>query len=155
MVDEHRIDSLRASAVGMLAALKAAIEGKPEAVAEYRECFADNMDDILDLARSDPSGWANYKGKMFYDIYLLMREEEGTITEADRTRRGLKASQFADTKAYHEHCIRVSSLGPNDGPPKVCVACGKEKPANKFKFRGGAKCNACRSKEYRERKREA
>lgn len=152
MTDEHTIKSMRAAAIAMLAGYKCKAEGSNDPLNEYKAAFEENFDEILALAQPDLTGWAHYKGKMFYDIYLLMREEEGTITEADRTRRGLKAHEFADSVAYHEHCIRVSKHEPNDGPPKVCSSCGQEKPANKFKKRGGAKCNACRSKEYRERK---
>jgi hypothetical protein len=153
MSDDHKIKSLRASAVSTIALLQCEIEGSSENLADYREIVDEKLDDLLALLEPDPTSWAHFKGKLFYDIYLLQRQEEGTLSQADLTRRGVKSQEFSDPVEYHKHCIRVGETKElRDGPPKVCTSCGEEKPANKFKFRGGAKCNACRSREYRERK---
>lgn len=153
-MSEHTIKSMRASAVSMLARLKVEMDGNKQNYAEYRLQIEAAIDEFLDTVRVDQTSWSYFKGKMFYDIYLLQREEEGTLSELDMVRPGLKSVDFADPVEFHKHCVRVGETrqAPELGPPKVCTACGEEKPANKFKHRGGAKCNACRSREYRERK---
>ncbi len=156
-MSEHTIKSMRASVVSTIARLRAEMDDNPENLEEYKGQAAEAIDEFLEKLKPDPTGWSHFKGKMFYDIYLLQREEEGTTTDRDLTRPGLKSTDFADSQEFYKHCVRVGETRQRyeHSESKVCTACGEEKPANKFKFRGGAKCNACRSKEYRERKNAA
>lgn len=155
--EKHATDSLTKSAVSMILSL-AKSKGAPASTSNrnHREQVEHALGLLLDELHFDPDDWDTIEKKMFYDIYLLQRTEEGTVTKTDLTRRGMVAGQFSDSVSYHEHCIRVAEDRKTEGSDatrfKFCSYCGQEKPANKFKVRGGAKCNACRSKEYRERK---
>lgn len=158
MNEEHKIRSLRASIAAMLVTLKTAEDESKDNAQSYREAIEETLDEYLYDIKPDPTAWPSLKTKLFYDVYLLQRKEEGTLTPGDLVRTGLTIGQFSDSVSYHQHCIRVSEnrrADFNEAQTKVCTSCGEEKSASKFKRRGGAKCNACRSKEYRERRREA
>ncbi len=159
MNNEHKAKSLRPSVISMIIALKKALDGDDSVDDSYdtRNFVDDKLTGLLAEIQPDPTGWPCMKNKMFYDVYLLQRQEEGTITPFDLVRTGLTIGQFSDNMAFHQHCIRMGDERKNSGKAltKCCPYCGEEKSIDKFRRRGGAKCNACQAKEYRERKNAA
>lgn len=156
MSSEHKAKSLRPSVISMIIALKKALDGDDSVDESYdtRNLVDGKLDELLGEIQPDPTGWASLKTKLFYDVYLLQRQEEGTMTPFDLVRTGLTIGQFSDNVAFHQHCVRVGEERKNTGEAltKRCPYCGEEKSIDKFRRRGGAKCNACQAKEYRERR---
>jgi hypothetical protein len=128
---------------------------------DERGQVAELLDQMIEEIEPDKTSWGKTAGAMLYDVYLQMREEEGTITATDMVRAGLTSAMFADQGEYYKHCQRISNHRAQaevdeyqQGQTKVCSSCGEEKPVSKFKRRGGAKCNTCRSRDYRNRMKE-
>jgi formylmethanofuran dehydrogenase subunit E len=120
--------------------------------ADVRGRIRAEVEAIVDELEDDPTCWPKVKDKYLYDVYLQMREEEGTVTHYDYHRSGLTAGLFAEESEYYKHCVRVSEYrAKNATGDKVCSQCGTTKPTHKFGKKGGSICNACRSKAYRER----
>jgi hypothetical protein len=121
--------------------------------ARYR--MKEHLESVIEAYEPDFESWPFVKDRYLYDIYLQSRADAGTLTAHDEIRAGLKIAQFSDPLAYHEHQRRISehNVAEDDGRTKVCSRCGRERPLSKFRFRGGAKCNSCRAKEVRERKK--
>jgi len=122
---------------------------------DLRETIREDLMEMLDCSfEPDLASWPYVKDRYFYDVYLSMRAEEGTLTMTDETRTGLSIANFTDAAEYHKHQLRVSEKRKEEyaGAVKTCNTCGLTKPASKFKKRGGATCNSCNAKKYRDRK---
>lgn len=124
---------------------------------EKRSHFRDRIVTMLSDYRPDPHGWEAMKHVLPYDDYLVGRKVDGSLTSFDLVRPGLAKNQFSSEYAYYEHMHRVTGekKGTETGEPtalKRCSKCNEEKPATKFKHRGGAVCNSCRGKIYRSNK---
>jgi hypothetical protein len=122
----------------------------------------DELREIIDklAARpNDPTDWEEVKHEHFYDDYLDMREKTGTLHPHDLVRPGLVRSNFISEVEYHKHAMRVAESRAKEEASqnsrlgfKFCNGCEQDKPIAAFKKRGGAICNACRCKAYRQRK---
>ena len=119
---------------------------------DIRDEIGAKLDELVDSINIDITSWNHVKGRMLYDVYLAMRENEGVLTELDSTRSGLVIAQFSDKEQFYEHQTRVNTHRRIYGETKMCSICGQRKDVMKFKKKGGAVCNACRCKSYRERK---
>lgn len=156
-MDEKQLATMKRSIVSSTITYYNALTGETLSTADpdVRAEFASLLDMALDGVEVDQTCWSRVKEGLFYDNYLAKRTEEGTITDIDLIRPGLVSGQFSDSVAFSEHNLRMAVARQTTGPlqegTKTCSACGEEKPASKFRRRGGAKCNSCRSKEYRER----
>lgn len=122
---------------------------------DIRENIGIILDEMVTGIALPPDNWNNLlHPKPYYDEYIRNKKENATITKADLIRSGLIMSDFSSPAAYYEHCRRVtenrSISGENE---KICRGCNKAKPMSKFRARGGSLCNACRSKQYRNRKK--
>jgi hypothetical protein len=106
--------------------------------------------------RPDPGAWTSLETKVPYEDYLAKRREEGTLSEVDLTRIGLKPTDFEHKEDYFLHMqrIRESVDEKHGGEGKQCSSCGQIKPRSSFPARKGSLCYTCRSKKYRERKAE-
>lgn len=96
--------------------------------------------------------WADVKNHMHYDVYLARKDAEGGASAYDLVRPKLVRLQFSLPEAYAEHLDRIDGAKTPCTETKICSACGLTKLANKFRKGGGGKCNACRTKLYRQRK---
>lgn len=121
---------------------------------DVREQFRETLLDWMESFETDETSWSHVKDRYFYDVYLQMRTEAGTLTRTDETRSGLNTTQFSDNAEYHRHCIRVAEARKekDGGATKICSSCGQTKPISRFKRKGGAVCNACQGKAYRAKK---
>lgn len=157
MKNDHKIASLRASLVSSLLAYAKATGTLPEEAPMNPDLSAEigrGIDNLVSSLFLDETCWPRVKGTMLYDIYLEMREAEGTITDFDRVRPGLKPLEFASTTAYHEHQLRAAKhsleiSGGRDETQKTCSSCGNTKSISCFRKGSGAVCNTCRSRRYR------
>lgn len=119
---------------------------------DLRSRIRSEVEDLIDALDEDKTAWPKVKDRYLYDIYLRMREEEGTVTEFDYRRPGLTHAAFSEDSEYHKHCVRVSEYRAGNHDTKTCTQCGMSKATHKFSKKGGSICNACRSKSYRQRK---
>ena len=121
---------------------------------DVRDQISEAVDDLVGGISVDESSWPYVRNQMLYDVYLAMREEEGTITSMDRHRSGLNVAMFSNRAEFNTHLARISEarVAGVAEEYKVCSSCEMEKPMSKFKKKGGAVCNACRCRAYRERK---
>jgi translation initiation factor 2 beta subunit (eIF-2beta)/eIF-5 len=161
--DKHAASAQRASIISsIIAYFNAVSEGSINSGdIDERAQVGEMLDQMINEIEPDKTSWGKTDGTMLYDVYLQMREAEGTITDTDLVRSGLTSALFADAAEYYKHCQRISNHRAQTtveeseyGKTKVCASCGEEKPVSKFKRRGGAKCNTCRSREYRNRMKE-
>lgn len=145
------------SVVSSVIALANSINGTEHPITDWelRSMVEGEVLALLDLVHPDPTSWPYVKDRFFYDIYLAVRAEAGTLTLLDETRGGLNAANFTDTMEWHRHSLRVAErkLDENTNKTKTCSSCGEDKSITKFKHRGGAVCNACRARKARERRR--
>lgn len=120
---------------------------------DTREYVKTLVESMMEDVSIDESSWS-YVGKhMLYDVYLKMREDEGTLTALDLRRPGLNLVQFTCRDAYNSHQKRLSDYKVDaKSGSKICSKCQVEKLATSFRRRGGTTCNACRCKDYRRRK---
>lgn len=121
---------------------------------DVREQCREMLLSFIDEFEVDETSWNYVKDRYFYDVYLQMRADAGTLTHTDETRTGLNAANFSDTAEYHRHHLRIAEARKeNDsGATKTCTSCGQTKPISKFKRKGGATCSACQGKAYRAKK---
>lgn len=155
-MDEERRNkeaALRESLISTMIAYKRIQLGEFDTGGDIRATIGEKLDELADELVADETSWPYVKDRYLYDVYLQMREEEGTITEYDKVRPGLTMGLFSTSAEYHKHCVRVgdSRETHKHTGSKTCNECGCTKPAHKFPHRGGAICFACRSKKYRER----
>ena len=140
---ENQIKALKKSAVSTLIALvNKESEGRFNNTAEdLRSVIEDGIDELISRITYDETAWGNVKDRYLYDIYLQMRESEGTLTEFDLVRPGLTAGLFSDSAEYHKHCVRVGENRANAAlAVKTCSKCGETKAASKFSKKGGSAC---------------
>lgn len=122
--------------------------------AEDRAYVRELLDTMLTEIKNRDTGelrWSVECRNMHYDVYLAKKEAAGGASNYDMTRPGLIKAQFSHEEAYQEHMARIEEAREVCTEMKVCRLCGP-KLANKFKKGGGSVCNACRMKQYRERK---
>lgn len=121
---------------------------------DIRHRIGDIVNDIALNLRTDDGSWPFVSDKFLYDVYIEYRREEGTLTDYDLYRPGLKEAQFSSHVEYLKHARRVSNHVSAFGEvgSKTCTKCGKEKPRTSFRKNGGAVCNSCYCRKYRERK---
>ena len=152
---ENQTKALLASVVSMAIAYRNLI-GKPATDPDERVALRVRIEALLgeETPNPDPSCWALMKSRMLYDVFLEMREEEGTITPTDLARPGIVRGLFSDEEAYLKHALRVSESrrkGAVAAEEKECSACGKTKHRSKFKKGRGTVCTACVGAAYRKR----
>ena len=115
--------------------------------------------DLVDRAVSvtleaDDTDWAILSAmdpKLLYDVYLELRESEGTVTEHDYVRRSLMSHHFSNELEWLKHQTRLAEDRAKGGSPgmKVCSQCGSLRFLSSFRAKGGAVCSSCRGKTYR------
>ena len=149
--------ALRASAISMCIAYLSSISDMPidKDDKDVREIMGDVIDSAGGGILIDETSWSYVKDRMLYDIYLMSRKEEDTITDYDLIRPGITVAMFADPFEFNNHNKRVSDKKLRDHGPideseiKVCRECGFAKPKSKYRKGGGAVCNACRCAAHR------
>lgn len=122
--------------------------------AEDRSYVRELLETLLNEIKNRETGelrWADECKTTHYDVYLAKKEAMGGASSYDMTRPGLIKAQFSHEDAFQEHMARIDDAKEVCMEMKVCKFCGP-KLANKFKKGGGMVCNACRMKQYRERK---
>lgn len=140
------------SAVSTLISYMRAAHGV-EVDVDGRDSIRQQLMRVAEDYNPDTTSWPYVKHKYLYDVYLQARQEEGSLTDSDMTRAGLTKANFTEEGAYFEHMARVSAARRSgDAELKKCNTCGFMKPLTSFKRKGGAKCNSCRSRGYRNRK---
>ena len=108
---------------------------------------------LKSLSEDDVSlKWSEACESMDYDVYLSIKKDDGSLTEYDLIRPGLQASQFCDPYEHSRHMARVENSRKSVPDMKQCRECGTVKLISRFAKAGGAVCNSCRMKAYRERK---
>ena len=108
----------------------------------------------IDELQVDETEWENISAndsKMLYDVYLEMREMEGTITPFDLVRPNILQHKFSTEFAYLQHRTRIAEAQLEGGGvgSKRCTQCNNMRPLSSFRKRGGAVCSSCRGKNYR------
>lgn len=155
MIDQQKIRAMIESMVSVFISVHAhrygnEIDKGDEDVRANVRCL---IEEAIEKYKIDETCWNRIKGTMLYDVYLDMRRNEGTITKFDLVRPGLTMGMFADANEYVLHAQRVSNQSASGINNKICSRCGESKDMSKFKKRGGGVCNACRSRDYRNRKK--
>ena len=151
--------SLFMSSVGMMLAAMEEVQGMSDTKKDpdLREKVTEALGEILQAVRPDPNSWTYVKHQISYSVYLSARRQSGTITEYDLIRPGLQQGNFDNQFEYFEHYDRIrkheqamQEVGASG--LKTCNKCGEAKPMSAY--RKGATCNACRGREYRNRRKE-
>ena len=151
--------SLFMSSVGMMLAAMEEVQGMSDTKKDpdLREKVTEALGEILQAVRPDANSWTYVKHQISYSVYLNARRQSGTITEYDLIRPGLLQGHFDNQFEYFEHYDRIrrheqamQEIGASG--MKACNKCGVAKPQSAY--RKGGTCNACRGKEYRNRKKD-
>jgi hypothetical protein len=154
-IKNTQVYSLLRSTVAMLDACREKFRGE-----RFTASRKDEIEHILFSfvnENNDPTEWEYVSHEYLYDDYLEVRKATNQLTAFDLIRPELNRSQFRNEREYYAHCLRVAdrraSIPSNEASfgLKFCNGCELELPLSRFKKRGGAKCNTCRSKEYRAR----
>lgn len=141
------------SALSLLISYIKAKRPDVEVDADARITLRRQLEEIVADHNPDLTSWPYVRKDFFYDVYLAGRREERTLTPFDLIRPGLTKALFAEEAEYYNHMMRISAARHStNSDMKECSVCRATKPVAAFKKKGGAKCNSCRSKEYRDRK---
>lgn len=145
------------SIVSSIIAAANSINGAEMSVADQdlREQVEDKLMDLIDSLEKDLTSWPYVKEKYFYDVYLQMRKDTGSLTKTDEIRPGLSSVNFTESAEWHRHQLRIAEHKTTStaGEVKECSICHLTLPKSKFR-KTGSVCNSCRGKQYRERKAE-
>ena len=121
----------------------------------YQELYQDLVDRAVSITLdADDTDWTILSAldpKLLYDVYLELRESEGTVTEHDYVRRSLMSQHFSNELEWLKHQTRLAEDRAKGGSPgmKVCSQCGSLRFLSSFRAKGGAVCSSCRGKNYR------
>lgn len=160
MATKDELKAQKASVVSSIIAVSAKGDesGLDPKNPEDRAYVQELLGELLGEIKNRDTGelrWAIECKHMHYDVYLAKKEAGNGASAYDLTRPGLIKAQFSHEEAFQEHLARIEQTKEVCTEMKLCKVCGPEqgpKLANKFKKGGGSTCNACRMKQYRERK---
>lgn len=150
----HQEVSLVASIVSMVCRI---VHDRTQ-VSPNREQVTEAVASLLDSyggLQPDHTGWENKPMPGMYDVYLELREAEGTLTGADLVRGGMVASDFTSGAEFVKHNARIHAHRKNpqtEFSMKTCSACGKTKDRSQFPKKGGSKCKRCVDANTRDRR---
>lgn len=136
-----------AAAAGMAMRGAADIRG-PEFASQpdLRDLLEEAIASTIENYTPDETEWAFVKDQYLYDVYLQVREAEGTITSHDLSRKGLSRAHFSSDEDWHAHSARTTASNIKQAE-KTCRDCGIKQPASAFK--SGAICKKCAARRYR------